>query len=48
MTNLELVLNMLAEASTMEISKEQNPETSDENKEVARKDGEVADVARVQ
>ncbi len=48
MTNLELVLNMLAEASTTEISKEQNPTTFEENKQVAQKGGSVADVARKQ
>jgi len=32
MTNLELVLNMLAEATTTEISKEKNPETLEDNK----------------
>jgi len=48
MTNLELVLNMLAEASTTEISKEKNPETLEESKQVARKGGKVADVARKQ
>jgi len=37
MTNLELVLNMLAEASTSEISKEKSPKTLDENREVANK-----------
>ena len=48
MTNLELVFNMLAEASTTEISKEKNPETFEENKQVARKGGKVAQVARKQ
>ena len=48
MTNLELVLNMLAEASTTEISKEKNPETFEESKQIARKGGKVADVARKQ
>jgi hypothetical protein len=48
MTNLELVLNMLAEASTTEISKEKHPKTLRENKEVARKGGKVADAARKQ
>ncbi len=48
MTNLELVFNMLAEASTTEISKEQQPKTFEENKEVAQKGGKVADVAREQ
>jgi hypothetical protein len=46
MTNLELVLNMLAEASTTEISKDKEPATFDENKEVARKGGNVAKAAR--
>jgi len=36
MTNLELVLNMLAEASTTEISKKQKPKNLNENKKVAR------------
>jgi hypothetical protein len=36
MTNLELVLNMLAEASTTEISKEKQPVTLAENTKVAR------------
>jgi len=42
MTNLELVLNMLAEASTTEISKKKEPVTFHENKVVARKGGNVA------
>jgi hypothetical protein len=42
MTNLELVLNMLAEATTTEISKEKKPETFEENKEVAKQGGTVA------
>jgi hypothetical protein len=48
MTNLELVLNMLAEASTTEISKEKAPKTFEENKVVARKGGNVAKAARLQ
>ena len=48
MTNLELVFNMLAEASTTEISKEQNPISFEENRQVAKKGGKVANVARVQ
>jgi hypothetical protein len=48
MTNLELVLNMLAEASTTEISKEKEPKTFSENKKVAQEGGEVADAARKQ
>ena len=46
MTNLELVLNMLAEATTTEISQEKTPETFDENKTIARQGGEVAGSAR--
>jgi len=46
MTNLELVLNMLAETSTTEISKKEKPKTLDENKKIARKGGNVAGVAR--
>jgi len=46
MTNLELVLNMLAEASTTEISKKQKPKDFAENKTVARKGGSVAAQAR--
>jgi len=42
MSNLELVLNMLAEATTTEISRNNVPETFDENKQVAREGGEVA------
>lgn len=48
MTNLELVLNMLAEASTTEISKDQKPKTLNENKKVAQKGGNVAKAARLQ
>ena len=48
MTNLELVLNMLAEASTTEISKDKKPKTFVENKTVARKGGNVAKAARLQ
>jgi hypothetical protein len=42
MTNLELVLNMLAEATTTEISKEKNPTTVTENREIARQGGQIA------
>ena len=48
MTNLELVLNMLAEASTTEISKDKKPKTFSESKTLARKGGEVAKAARMQ
>jgi hypothetical protein len=46
MTNLELVLNMLAEATTTEISKQKLPESFAENKVIARQGGEVAGSAR--
>jgi len=46
MTNLELVLNMLAETSTTELSKKKKPKTLKENKIVARKGGNVAGSAR--
>jgi hypothetical protein len=42
MTNLELVLNMLAEASTKEISKTKKPKNFEENKEVAKQGGTIA------
>jgi len=48
MSNLELVLNMLAEASTTEISKKQQPQGLDENKEVAHKGGHAAKQARLE
>lgn len=46
MTNLELVLNMLAEVSTTAISKVKDPETLGENIEVANEGGSVAKNAR--
>ncbi len=46
MTNLELVLNMLAETSTTELSKKEQPKSFSENKKVARKGGSVAGNAR--
>ena len=46
MSTLELVLNMLAEATTTEISREENPETFDESKDIANRGGSVAGVAR--
>ncbi len=42
MTNLELVLNMLAEATTTEISKNNNPKTLADNMKIAKKGGEIA------
>lgn len=46
MTTLELVLNMLAEATTTEISKQKAPVTFSENVAVAREGGEAAGIAR--
>ena len=48
MTNRELVLNMLAELSTKDISESQNPETFAEHADVARQGGEVARNARIE
>lgn len=45
MTNTELILNMLAEASTKDISQAINPETFEESKKVAQQGGNVAKVA---
>ena len=42
MTNLELVLNMLAEATTKEISKEKKPKTFTENRVIAKQGGTIA------
>ena len=46
MSTLELVLNMLAEATTTELTKTQNPKGLQENKEVAKEGGTVAGNAR--
>ena len=46
MTTLELVLNMLAEATTTEISRQKAPATFSENLSVAREGGEAAGIAR--
>ncbi len=46
MTNKELVLNMLAELSTKEISEARNPQTFGQHAEVARRGGSVAREAR--
>jgi prophage antirepressor-like protein len=48
MTNTELVLNMLAELSTKNISESSNPETFEEHARVAEKGGEVAKNARIE
>lgn len=46
MSDLELVLTMLAEASTTDIAKTEQPQGFDENQQVARRGGNVAGVAR--
>ena len=46
MTNTELILNMLAEASTKDISSATNPTNLEESKNVAQQGGNVAKVAR--
>jgi BRO family, N-terminal domain len=48
MTNTELILNMLAEASTKDISQATEPTTFDDNKKVAQQGGNVARVARLE
>ncbi|GHU68213.1 phage antirepressor [Bacteroidia bacterium] len=47
MTNKELVINMLAELSTKEISEVSNPETFPEHEDVARRGGNIAKEARM-
>ncbi|OGI76885.1 antirepressor [Candidatus Nomurabacteria bacterium RIFCSPHIGHO2_02_FULL_33_12] len=48
MTNMELVLNMLAETTTTEISKNRKPKNFDENKKVAHEGGKIAGNARTE
>ena len=48
MTNVELVLNMLAEVTTTDITRQVEPESMDEHKSIARRGGSVAKAARVQ
>ena len=48
MTNIELALNILAEASTAELSRQKNPNGFRQNITIAREGGSVAKVARVQ
>lgn len=47
MTNKELVINMLAELSTREISEVSNPETMTEHKDIAQRGGNIAKEARL-
>lgn len=46
MTTTEIILNMLAETSTTDISKETNPQTFNENLQVAKRGGKVAGIAK--
>jgi len=46
MTNTELILNMLAEASTKDISQSENPDTFEESAEIAQRGGKIAGDAR--
>ncbi len=46
MTNIELVLNMLAEVTTTALSKQEKPQTFKENKNIARRGGNVANTAK--
>jgi len=46
MTNLELVLNMLAEVTTTELSKQKSPKGLGESRKVAQKGGQIAGEAR--
>lgn len=48
MTNVELALNILAEASATELSKQKNPKGFNQNKQIAKQGGSVAKAARVQ
>ena len=48
MTNIELALNTLAEASTTEISRQQNPDSLSQHIRVAKSGGNVAKVARAE
>ena len=48
MTNTELVLNMLAEAATTELSKEKNPQHLEEHEVIAKQGGKAAEAARKQ
>lgn len=48
MTNIELALNILAEASTTELSKQKNPRGVKANQKIAKEGGSVAKAARIQ
>ena len=46
MTNIELVLNMLAEVTTTTISRQEQPKTFAQNKQIAKRGGNVANDAK--
>ena len=46
MSDLELILNMLAESTTTEISRQEEPENFDQNRKIAKRGGNVAGQAR--
>jgi len=46
MTNIELILNMLAEATTKEISEKESPGSFEQSKEIAKEGGKTAKVAK--
>jgi hypothetical protein len=46
MSNLELILNMLAEASATELSKQKNPRGFEESAQIAKRGGDIAGEAR--
>ena len=48
MSNLELILNMLAEASATELSKQKNPRGFEESAQIAKRGGDIAGEARKQ
>lgn len=48
MTTTEIILNMLAETATKEISRQENPNTFDENKRIAQRGGKIAGNARME
>ena len=47
MTNLKLILNMLAEASTTEISKVENPDGFEESRDVAKRGGNIKRILKI-
>jgi len=48
MTNIELTLNQLAEVTTTALSRQEEPETFNENKKIAHRGGKVANTAKLE